>query len=469
MQISNLSLDRVVAAQLTKKGIVPRKVMGLFNDYTPEELALIEEIELVGASSLKGIENLPNIKSISVRTNTNSERRKLGLPVVFDEFLPESARRASVDDNDIFKHLSKCKKLENINLSGQSKLTMFDAGDFPNLTSLKINDCKTLETITGLNKAPNLKNIEAVGNESLVNIDSLADIIETTTKHVETNLDVQLFPMAIGYKYGYHGQTINFKALENMKMDMGAHKWSEHTDVWCMDEQGNRVLDTINKTVDTKTMLSTHATLSNVIKNRFDPKMSAWEQIELAHLWTSKNIQYDRNVKNFDGNFLTGAVNGRGVCEGYTRTMQYLLKLVDIDTKNVTCLADFENGGKLNQLIASGDVDLKYKIANNWESGENGQPGFGRLLHSCIRVETPQGYYYCDPTWDKNLDLNSPMLPSFCILNKDEISKNHILGDETDVISAPSLWKTRPQEMAILTAHTKQALTENKAAQTEKY
>lgn len=111
----------------------------------------------------------------------------------------------------------------------------------------------------------------------------------------------------------------------------------------------------------------------------------------------------------------------RCVCEGYTRAMQYLLKLRGIHSRNVRCI-----GEKDTLHLAD---KAKETIYTKYELPDEG-------YHSIICIED-EDLLYCDPCWNAGLyqaKNGNKSLP-FTLLNKNEISKTHTLSFQERKVS----------------------------------
>ena len=108
------------------------------------------------------------------------------------------------------------------------------------------------------------------------------------------------------------------------------------------------------------------------------------------------------------------------VCEGYTRAMQYMLKLKGIKTANVDCIA-----GKDNLHISDKDNDNEFIVFNYDSKSE---------FHSICRIDTDGGCYYCDPCWNAGLFQAGDKSFPYLLLTKEQISKDQTLSLHEKVI-----------------------------------
>lgn len=104
----------------------------------------------------------------------------------------------------------------------------------------------------------------------------------------------------------------------------------------------------------------------------------------------------------------------RCVCEGYTRAMQYLLKLKGINSRNVRCIGIKDTLNLANEKNET--------IYTTYELPDEG-------YHSIICIEDEYSLY-CDPCWNAGLyqhQHGDKSLP-YTLLNKQEIAKTHTLS-----------------------------------------
>ncbi|MBU5314109.1 hypothetical protein KQI38_18990 [Tissierella carlieri] len=137
------------------------------------------------------------------------------------------------------------------------------------------------------------------------------------------------------------------------------------------------------------------------ISNYILPEMSDYEKILTIHDYIINNSKYDDKL------FISGVVPpesyssygilalGRGVCEGYAKSMKYLLDGIGIES-----------------MIVIGE-----------SKGEN---------HAWNLVKIEDEYYHVDTTWDDPVtsDGSDIIRYNFFNLNDDEISKSHTWNKE---------------------------------------
>ena len=100
------------------------------------------------------------------------------------------------------------------------------------------------------------------------------------------------------------------------------------------------------------------------------------------------------------------------MCEGYTRAMQYLLRLKGIKSHNVHCIS-----GEDKLHMSTDKQDNMYKIYNLPDDG----------YHSIISIDDVD-CLYDDPCWNAGrYQIGDKSMP-WTLLTKEEISKDHTLS-----------------------------------------
>lgn len=105
-------------------------------------------------------------------------------------------------------------------------------------------------------------------------------------------------------------------------------------------------------------------------------------------------------------------IYGTCVCEGYTRAMQYLLRLKGIKSHNVHCIA-----GEDKLHMSTDKQDDMYKRYDLPADG----------YHSIISIDDIN-YLYDDPCWNAGRYQKGNKSMPWTLLTKEEISKDHILS-----------------------------------------
>ncbi len=103
---------------------------------------------------------------------------------------------------------------------------------------------------------------------------------------------------------------------------------------------------------------------------------------------------------------------GTCVCEGYTRAMQYLLRLKGIKSHNVHCIS-----GEDKLHMSTDKQENMYKIYDLPDDG----------YHSIISIDDVD-YLYDDPCWNAGRYQKGDKSMPWTLLTKEEISRDHTLS-----------------------------------------
>ena len=404
------SLAIAVWDALGKKGITKRTdKFGLMSSvFTEDELSQVTSLNLVNyTGSLKGISNLTNLTNLSITSKGNPSFKA-------------SKDLISITDNDIFE-IEKLTSLKHLSIDNQRLITTLDISGFKNLQSLQLTRNEEFMDIIGLDKNRTISSLTLYDLNNLQPIKNFDQFIAQNAELFETNLDVLLFPQAIGYKQTT--RSFNQAALERFTKDIDAFAtWSETC--------GNR---TIN--INNHQMQQLHKKALDIV-TKYCGLASDAEAVAIIDRYLAENVKYNYSAlgtnlrgEHKDGLLVGPAKGANGaynaliynscVCEGYTRAMQYMLGLKGIKTSNVVCISGED---KLHMSEAS--YDNEFTVFNLPTTG----------YHSICRVERDSGIYYCDPCWDACLYQKGDKSLPYLLLTKAEISKDHTLSfDEKNI------------------------------------
>lgn len=185
-----LSLGLKINGILKEKiGFVPRenKIGMMTFEFTREELELIDKLNFENPvrREIAGIELLPNLRSLVIKSVGNTTYK-------------QDKNIASIDDKDS-SCIYKCKNLENLTIENQAKLSFLDVSQMKKLHFLSAKRNYRLEEISGLESVTELWQLDCYGNESLMQMGDLNKIIMQNEELTDLNLDVLLYPDAVGY------------------------------------------------------------------------------------------------------------------------------------------------------------------------------------------------------------------------------------------------------------------------------
>ena len=408
------SLGLVVWKILQKEhNIKPRENAMGFRDFhfTEEELKLITSLDLKNPSkgTLKGISLLPNLQVLKIQSTGITAHKQ-----------PKDIQ--SIDDSDMIE-ISKCKSLQSLSIINQANLEYLDLTDLTNLNSLEIINNKQLDSVYGLNNLKNLWVLSCYGNNRLHHIDDLDEILIQNKDLHNINLDLLLFPDAIGYNHLTGG--FNQDALKQIL------KFSQLGNVsWCEALNGNRVIKT-----NTSQMIELHNRACQILSENIPDNAHPRDIIVGIEEYLSKNVKYDYAAlktgkihteesilgtrmkigqKTGTNSAYNALILNSCVCQGYTRGMQYLLKLKGIDSHDVDCYA-----GKDTTNMSSLKGETIYSTYTLPQDG----------YHSIICIDDFDRLYD-DPCWNACLYQQGDKSMPWLLRTKSEISEDHTLSFE---------------------------------------
>ena len=391
----------------------------LDSSFTIEELRKITYLEIDNPiqGCLEGVHLLPNLKSIKVKTEAITAHL-------------QDKDVLSIGDKDI-KSISICKSLEELSLVNQAKITYLDVSKLEKLQALTITHNQHLNEVHGMDKLKKLWELSCYGNNRLFYAGGLDKVIINNPELSKIWLDTLLFPETIRYnvRRGEYNQQIIYKLKEI----------SEVGDIkWCESLNGNNAIK-----INNYQMIQMHNKACEILEKTIPEGASSRDIIIGIENYLSRNVKYDYDsLKSGHSNttkvevagkelkFRNGPKKGANgaynaltknlcVCEGYTRAMQYLLKLKGINSHNVDCYA-----GKDTTYMADGKnetIYTRYKLPDSSE------------YHSIICIDD-YDCLYDDPCWNACYYQQGDKTMPWLLKTKEEISKDHTLSfDERNI------------------------------------
>lgn len=363
-------------------------------EFTQEELDQITELTIDPGTKgcLKGIEHLRNLKVLNITSPYRT--------YAYDN--------ASITDEEI-TIISKLTSLTTLNISGQSKITWLNLDKLTNLEELTVIGNMSLNEVVGLDNLKKMKYLNIYGNKDLYEIPYIKELISSNDLD-DLELDTLYYPEVSGLS-GMLSKIISCKFVESD--GSGHHKLSYN--------HGS--------------MMQLHKKSLEIIRNIAQNARNNKERVTLVERYLAENITYDhdalerddrlhmedgsrRGLKMGTQSAYNGIMFGSCVCEGYSRSMVYLLKLLNIKARKVSCIA-----GK-NKIVVNEDYHNDVTILND-------------SYHSILCVElNGDGAYYCDPCWDSTRWHQGDESLPYCLKSKKDILETHTLTlEERRVIS----------------------------------
>ena len=392
-----------------KMQFIPRKnKMGLLScEFTIDELALIDKLSFDNPvqGDIEGVQLLPNLKSLIIKSVGNTAYKQ-------DKFV------ASISDKD-GSCIAKCKNLEYLDIENQAKLSFIDVSQMKQLHFLSAKRNAVLEELFGLDSLEELWQLDCFGNESLTQIEGLNTAIMQNEELTDLNLDVLLCPDAIAYD----SKTGKFNESTTKKFDEINISWHE------ILSNGKSIK------INNYQMMNMHKTAITVLEDYVPKQCDNRTAVIGIEQYLAENIKYDYESLNKGHShsysskndrlpsITTGPIAGANgaynafiyntcVCEGYTRAMQYLLRLKGIKSHNVHCIAGEDT---LHMSTDKGN-DI-YKTFDLPDDG----------YHSIISIDDVD-CLYDDPCWNAGRYQRGDKTMPWTLLTKEEISKDHTLS-----------------------------------------
>ena len=310
-----------------------REKFGIETDgikFSRQELNQIDELEIVPPmeGGLKGLELLTNIEKLVIISIGNTAFQTKKIP--------------SIVDDDI-NSIAKCRNLKELSIINQTKINCLDCSNLNGLTKLEIKNNRCLKSIKGLENVKTLEKIICYGNEALHRIPNLDKVILNNSDLFQTELDFLLFPDAIGYNR--EDNTYNFEADQKLK------NLEDITKAVYIESMMKKEVN-----IPHSKMMQVHQRSLEILKENHVEGDNI-EMAEKIEEYLVQNIKYNMNLgenSSVENKAIVGArssANGlysaimkaKGSCEGFTRAMQYLLKLKGINSRNVYCMPKPEN------------------------------------------------------------------------------------------------------------------------------
>lgn len=326
-----------------------------------------------------------------------------------------------ISNKDMQNIINKYPNLKELIIKEQNNITTLDISNLKNLEVLEITSNKDLKRVIGLDKLDNLYRISFFDNITYVDSfkKDLMEIIYNNSylKGTECNVDVLYIPYLIGYLNSTNLSTSDIKDniyfMEHLK-----------SGVEMIQNDLRYTFDEIRVTYEKAKEI-----VDRYVKN-IDSDM---EKFAIIYQWMCENVVYDNNALASDTRThsddgivrgRTGGINGTVnallygscVCQGYSKSLQLLLELCGIKSFDIGCIAEEKD----NTIDRNKIDDRIHADASD---------------HSILKVNIDNNTYYSDTTWDASrYQLGKDR--KYFLLSKEDISKDHKLLDEENVINA---------------------------------
>lgn len=139
--------------------------------------------------------------------------------------------------------------------------------------------------------------------------------------------------------------------------------------------------------------------------NRIPPGLSEFEKVKTIHDLFLRNVSYGGMASSFGGNIVGGLVAKKVVCEGYARTLQYLLQRQGIQA-----------------IYVEGHARTS---PDTW------------ILHAWNIVRIDGKYYAMDATWNDGMAGSDFVSYNYFLKSDATMSKDHLIDMELPIPECP--------------------------------
>lgn len=376
-----------------------------FRSFLKEELESIKQLTLENRqfrdiSALKYCTNLKDLRIKSV--NAKDFFTTVGGISFADDFKYDyESKCLDIQDYSVIENL---KSLEFLEIGYDSNLKKLDVSNLKNLYLLNLYQNENLTEVKGIEDSE-IGELTLYRNNLSHSID-MEKIIEDRPCNFKLDFDMypeikKKFPDIIEKTNKTYTEVNWIENLSNLRTN---ELTTNRIDV--MNEKSKEILEEVigDGYTDIEKISAIYA---YIIQNvEYD-----YEMLDTAH--GIENEEYKKTMNILSEKMETyldrkqssynAILKNKGVCEGYTNMMHYLLSSVGVQSKTVSCSSD------INKALVGRDSN-----------------------HSVIRVKLEDDWYYFDPTWDTGKNLITNFMKT-----KEDFEKNHRLGISEKDIKVP--------------------------------
>lgn len=363
--------------------------------FLEEEFELVREIT-IDKESIEYIDLFPNITSLTIN----------GIAEL---------------DGAQFKHIiDKYPNLEKLIIKGQEQLQFLDISKMKNLKHLELVSNRSLHRIVGLDKVDSLEQLIFYDNSTYLKEEELCEIVSKLSQNgTHCNLDVLYMP------------TMNQIGISNPEN----FNWCESVGLGIHGDELK---------YETKELEEAVKKAQEIVSQHIKPTDTTIQKYAILYQWMCENVRYDhealdnghkhteqgKKVGQLGGTngTVNGLVYGSCVCEGYSKSMQMLLKLCGIPSFDVSCIAEDPK-----KIMPSWNIDGKKKM----HEGD----------HSILKVNIDGQCYYSDVTWDANRFQHDRERQYFLLSKKDITSDHKLVGEDCVFAAFKSISSQEFQEL----------------------
>ncbi len=275
--------------------------------FLEEEFELVREIS-IDKESIQYIDFFPNITHLTI-----------------DGLL-------ELDSYQVKNIIDRYPNLESIIIKGQEELTFLDVSKHKNLKHLELISNHRLHRVSGLDKINGLEQLVFYDNYTYLKEEELCETVSKLSQNgTHCNLDVLYMP------------TMNQIGISNPEN----FNWCESVGLGIYGDELK---------YETKELEEAVKKAQEIVSRYIKSTDTAIQKYAILYQWVCENIKYDdealnnqyihtdkgKNVGQLGGT--NGTVNGlvyeSCVCEGYSKSIQMLLKLCKIQSFDVGCIIE---------------------------------------------------------------------------------------------------------------------------------
>lgn len=229
-------LAKAVWESLAKKGAnVRRDAVGIVScRFYSDELEMVTSLCLEDISSLNGIENLVNLKNLSIKTNTNAEGYQQNII-------------HSISDEDI-KKIQRFSNLQYLIIENQKLIQQIDISRWSKLSVLKLVGNENLIKIFGLIENRSLGDVVIYGNKKMTSLPDLDKFIAENKNLYNTQFDVCLYSSALALNSD-KGE-VNENVLFKLEKELKHSRWTETTSDRTIDFSNQQMMELHNISIE---------------------------------------------------------------------------------------------------------------------------------------------------------------------------------------------------------------------------
>ena len=362
-----------------------------------------KRLGILPLEELKNVYNKQNTffeKELSLVSTLTVNREVLEIinlfPNVLDLTIDSSEQFTTKEINFIIQSFPNLKKLT---IKNQDNLQVLNLSNLYQLEELNITSNDKLFKMTNLEELSNLEKLTFYNNNlfSSISINKLVNYIKEN-KDKSFNIDVLYF--------------------KDVFPDLPSNiVWSEFLKEKTLVE---------HLTYKNEEMLKVYKKALSIINKYLESGDTDEEKFAILYEWLTKNVTYDfaslknTNNKKLASNGTVGAfLDNKAVCQGYTKAMQFFLKILNIPSLDISCVMD-DDARKRKSYSLDGRMMPSYAD------------------HSIIKVRLSNNTFYNDISSD-SIRAMFGFGKKYFLMSKDEIEKTHKLVGQEETLAYKSI------------------------------